>query len=146
MRCLPRSAPTTASQGSPAAGLPLATAAALETQKPMIWPRMPLKEHGTGNRIEGNYVVGEYALLLDDLITTGASKLEAIDILRSEGLRVEDLVVLIERGKEGRRDMERAGVRLHAFIHVLELFDILRQSGEIDADQYQKLFEFVAKI
>jgi len=132
--------------GIPAAGLPLATAAALETQKPMIWPRMPLKEHGTGNRIEGNYVVGEYALLLDDLITTGASKLEAIDILRSEGLRVEDLVVLIERGKEGRRDMERAGVRLHAFIHVLELFDILRQSGEIDADQYQKLFEFVAKI
>ncbi|MEN6499340.1 MAG: orotidine-5'-phosphate decarboxylase [Rectinema sp.] len=132
--------------GIPAAGLPLATAAALEAHKPMIWPRMPIKEHGTGNRIEGNYSVGECALLLDDLITTGASKLEAIDILRSEGLRVEDLVVLIERGKEGRRDMERTGVRLHAFIHVLELFDVLRQSGEIDADQYQKFVEFVTDV
>ncbi|HBK58479.1 MAG TPA: orotate phosphoribosyltransferase [Spirochaetaceae bacterium] len=132
--------------GIPAAGLPLATAASLETQKPMIWPRMPVKEHGTGNRIEGNYSAGECALLLDDLITTGASKLEAIDILRSEGLRVEDLVVLIERGKEGRRDMERTGVRLHAFIHVLELFDVLRQSGEIDADQYQKFVEFVTDV
>ncbi len=132
--------------GIPAAGLPLATAAALETQKPMIWPRMPVKEHGTGNRIEGSYSSGECALLLDDLITTGASKLEAIDILRSEGLRVEDLVVLVERGKEGRRDMERAGVRLHAFIHVLELFDVLRQSGEIDEDQYQRLVEFTAEV
>lgn len=128
--------------GIPAAGLPLATVASLETQKPMIWPRMPVKEHGTGNRIEGSYAAGECALLLDDLITTGASKIEAIDILRSEGLRVDDLVVLIERGKEGRLDMERAGVRLHAFMHVLELFDVLRQSGEIDEQQYRKLVEF----
>jgi uridine monophosphate synthetase len=128
--------------GIPAAGLPLATAASLETGKPMIWPRMPVKEHGTGNRIEGNYAAGECALLLDDLITTGASKIEAIQILRSEGLLVNDLVVLIERGKEGRLDMEEAGVRLHAFIHVLELFDVLRQSGRIGRQQYQMLVEF----
>lgn len=128
--------------GIPAAGLPLATAASLEIGKPMIWPRMPAKEHGTGNRIEGSYVAGECALLLDDLITTGASKLEAIEILRSEGLQVHDVVVLIERGNEGRLDMEGAGVRLHAFIHVLELFDVLKQSGKIDEQQYQTLVEF----
>jgi len=54
--------------------------------------------------------------------------------------------VLVERGTEGRRDMERAGVKLHAFIHVVELFDVLRQTGEIDEDQYQRLVEFTAEV
>ncbi|MCE5256210.1 MAG: orotidine-5'-phosphate decarboxylase, partial [Spirochaetaceae bacterium] len=108
--------------GIPAAGLPLATAACLALQAPMIWPRMPAKEHGTGNRIEGAYEKGERILLLDDLITTGESKREAVAILRAEGLVVENLIVLVERGKGGRSDMESLGIRLHAYLHVAELF------------------------
>ena len=129
--------------GIPAAGLPLATAASLETGRPMAWPRMPVKEHGTGNRIEGAWAKGEKLLLLDDLITTGASKLEAVDILRGEGLVVEDLVVLIERGREGRRDMEAAGIRLHAFIHVREFFAACEELGLIDAARRKELEAYV---
>ncbi|HCX95550.1 MAG TPA: orotate phosphoribosyltransferase [Spirochaetaceae bacterium] len=131
--------------GIPAAGLPLATAASIEIGKPMIWPRMPVKEHGTGNRVEGEFRAGEHILLLDDLITTGASKIEAIDILRSEGLIVQDLVVLIERGAQGRQDMGSAGVNLRAFIHVKELFDVLLQNGTIDSRKYEQLMEYVAQ-
>jgi uridine monophosphate synthetase len=125
--------------GIPAAGLPLATAASLATGTPMIWPRMPAKEHGTGNRIEGGWAAGERALLLDDLITTGASKLEAVEILRGEGLVVEDLVVLIERGREGRRDMEKAGIALKAFIQVKELFAACEKLGLVDARRRAEL-------
>jgi len=128
--------------GIPSAGLPLATAASLSTDKPMIWPRMPVKEHGTGNRIEGSFERGEIVLLLDDLITTGLSKLEAIDILRAEGLEVMDLVVLIERGREGRADMEKAGVQLHAFLQVGELFDYCEQNGIIDSAKKHELEDF----
>jgi uridine monophosphate synthetase len=130
--------------GIPAAGLPLATAAGLALKVPMIWPRMPAKEHGTGNRVEGAFAAGERALLLDDLITTGASKLEAIDILRGEGLVIEDLVVLIERGIQGRKDMESAGVRLHAFLQVNELFEACERLGIIDAATRQSLEDYVA--
>lgn len=129
--------------GIPAAALPLATAAGLALAVPMIWPRMPVKEHGTGNKVEGAYAAGERVLLLDDLITTGASKLEAIEILRGEGLLVEDLVVLIERGKQGRVDMEKAGVRLHAFIHVRELFASCERLGIIGAEKRAELERFV---
>ena len=128
--------------GIPVAGLPLATAASLEIGKPMIWPRMPFKEHGTGKHIEGRYAKGDRVLLLDDLITTGASKLEAIEILRSEGLEINDLVVLIERGSEGRVDMEREGVRLHALMHVNELFESLKENGKISEVQYSELVDF----
>lgn len=118
--------------GIPAAALPLATAVSLKTGKPMIWPRMPVKDHGTGVRVEGEYNRGERVLLLDDLITTGASKLEAIEILRGEGLIVEDLAVLIERGRQGRKDMAAQQVSLRAFFHVRELFALLEESGMID--------------
>jgi uridine monophosphate synthetase len=129
--------------GIPAAGLPLATAASMHMKKPMVWPRMPAKEHGTGNRVEGDFVKGEKLLLLDDLITTGASKLEATDILRGEGLAIEDLVVLIERGKQGRQDMKTAGIALHAFIHVRELFGACEKLGLVDSARRAELEAYV---
>ena len=129
--------------GIPAAALPLATAAGLALSVPMIWPRMPVKEHGTGNKVEGEYRSGEKVLLLDDLITTGASKLEAIEILRGEGLKVDDLIVLIERGKQGRVDMEKADIRLHAFLHVRELFSSCERLGIINGKTRAELERFV---
>lgn len=129
--------------GIPAAGLPLATAASLRTGRPMVWPRMPVKEHGTGNRVEGDCKPGERLLLLDDLITTGASKLEAAGILRGEGLVVEDLVVLIERGRQGRRDMDAAGIRLKAFIHVRELFGTCERLGLVNSERRRELEAYV---
>jgi len=125
--------------GIPAAALPLATAVSLKIGKPMIWPRMPVKDHGSGVRVEGVFVKGERVLLLDDLITTGASKLEAIEILRAEGLVVEDLAVLIERGKQGRKDMAAQQVRLAAFFHVRELFALLENLGLIDGTARQSM-------
>jgi orotate phosphoribosyltransferase len=52
------------------------------------------------------------------------------------------LVVLIERGSEGRVDMEREGVRLHAFMHVNELFEALKENGRISEAQYSDLVDF----
>jgi len=129
--------------GIPAAALPLATAACLAIGRPMVWPRMPVKEHGTGNRVEGAFKPGERVLLLDDLITTGASKLEAAEILRGEGLVVADLAVLIERGKQGRRDMEAAGIALRAFVHVRELFAVCESLGLVDAARRRELEAYV---
>jgi uridine monophosphate synthetase len=129
--------------GIPAAGLPLATAASMRIGKPMVWPRMPVKEHGTGNRVEGAFSKGDKLLLLDDLITTGASKLEAAEILRGEGLVIQDLVVLIERGRQGRRDMDAAGIALHAFVHVRELFGVCERLGLVDSARRAELEAYV---
>jgi len=128
--------------GIPVAALPLASAASLETGTPMIYPRIPPKAHGTGNVIEGQYTAGEKVLLLDDLITTGKSKQEAIEVLRGEGLMVTDLVVLLERGAAGRKDMESAGVRLHAFAQIEEFFLVARDLGLIDNDKQAELLKF----
>jgi uridine monophosphate synthetase len=128
--------------GIPAAALPLATATAVRLKVPMVWPRMPAKDHGTGVRVEGHFVPGERVVLLDDLITTGASKIEAIEILRGEGLVVEDLAVLLERGTQGWKDMVASGVTLGAFMHVRELFAYCEELGVIDRRERERLEAF----
>lgn len=130
--------------GIPAAALPLATAAALRLRKPLVWPRMPVKDHGTGNRVEGRFLPGERVLLLDDLITSGASKLEAAEILRGEGLKVDDLAVLIERGVRGRTEMKAAGIRLHAFLHVRDLIALCVSLGLVGEEKGREMEAFAA--
>jgi uridine monophosphate synthetase len=131
--------------GIPAAALPIATAVSLTTGKPMIWPRIPPKSHGTGNQVEGEFSPGERVVLLDDLITSGTSKLEALEVLRSQGLKVSDLVVLLERGRTGRVDLEAAGVNLHAFAHVRELFGVCLAMGRIDSAEMARMETYLER-
>ncbi|MDA3851588.1 MAG: orotidine-5'-phosphate decarboxylase [Spirochaetaceae bacterium] len=128
--------------GIPVAGLPLATALSLEIGVPMIYPRMTMKSHGTGNQIEGEYKEGETILLLDDLITTGKSKLEAIEILRSAGLKVVDLIVLIERGAQGRKDMEAAGIQLYSYAQVEEFLEPCHELELIDKQTMVEMIQY----
>lgn len=125
--------------GIPAAGLPLAAAVSLETGIPMIFPRTTQKDHGTGRMIEGAYKEGERVLLLDDLITSGTSKIEAAELLRQAGLVVEHLVVLLERGAQGRKDMTSAGMALSAFAHVKEFFPLLEEAEVITPQQRKEM-------
>ncbi|MDC7224603.1 MAG: orotidine-5'-phosphate decarboxylase, partial [Spirochaetales bacterium] len=128
--------------GIPLAALPLATAVSLEAGIPLIYPRMTMKAHGTGNRIEGEWNPGEKVALLDDLITTGKSKIEAIDILREEGLVVEDLYVLLERGVQGRKDMTAVDINLHAYAHVEEFLVPCHEKNLIDEEQLASMVQF----
>ncbi len=115
----------------PVAAITLATAVTLATDIPLIYPRLPPKAHGSGNRIEGDWAPGERVVMVDDLITTGKSKLEAAAVLREEGLIVDQLLVLIERGVQGRRDMEQAGITLHAAARIEELVERARSRSVV---------------
>lgn len=126
----------------PVAALPLGTALSLKTGIPMIFPRIPPKPHGTGNRVEGEYQKGEKVLLLDDLITSGKSKLEALDVLRSEGLQVKELAVLLERGAQGRKDMEKEDISLLAFAHIKELLPSCREAGLINQNEENEMLQY----
>ncbi|MGD8795031.1 MAG: orotate phosphoribosyltransferase, partial [Anaerolineae bacterium] len=119
----------------PYAALPIGTAVALEMGLPLIYPRKEAKAHGTARQIEGAYRSGERAVVLDDLITTGGSKLAAIEPLETAGLEVRDVVVLVDREQGGREELAEAGYRLHAVLGLGEMLDVLVEAGRIDAGQ-----------
>ncbi len=131
--------------GIPVAGLSLAQAVSLETGIPMIFPRMNAKSHGTGARVEGDWSEGDNVLLLDDLITAGTSKLEAVEVLKNAGLRVETLVVLIERGAAGRRAVENAGIELLSFAEIREFLPVCLERSLISEKQRTDLEAYASR-
>lgn len=115
----------------PYAGLPIGTAVAMETGKPLIYPRREVKDYGTKKAVEGAFNPGETAVLLDDLITQGGSKLEALEPLLAQGLAVHDVVVLIDREQGGAEDLAAHGYRLHAVMTLRQLVDALAAGGTL---------------
>ncbi len=119
----------------PYAALPLGTAAALAAGKPLVYPRKEAKEYGTKALIEGPYEAGETVVMLDDLITSGLSKMEALEKLRGAGLHVRDVVVVLERGGAAARTaLAERGLRLHALTSAADVFAALRGSSVPAAD------------
>ncbi len=129
----------------PYAALPIGTAVALEVNRPLIYPRKEVKAHGTRRAIEGQFQRGERVVVLDDLVTTGASKLAAIAPLKEAGLVVEDIVVLIDREQGGREHLAEQGYRLHAVLHLEEMLDILARQGRISREQSAEVRAFLAE-
>jgi uridine monophosphate synthetase len=115
----------------PYGGLPIGQAAALATGTPLIYPRREAKDYGTRKLIEGRFEQGETVVVLDDLITTGGSKLEAIAPLSDAGLKVTDVVVLVDREQGGREELAARGLALHAVLTLSSLLDILVRRGRI---------------
>jgi uridine monophosphate synthetase len=127
----------------PYAALPIGVAMALELERPMIYPRREVKEHGTRRAIEGKFCAGEKALLVDDLITRGGSKLEAIKTLETADLVIEDVLVLIDREQGGAEDLARRGYRLHAALKLTDLLEPLETSGRITDEQYREVLAYL---
>lgn len=130
--------------GIPYAGLPLGVAASLAGGIPMIYPRKEAKDYGTKKLIEGAYNEGDKILVIDDIITDGASKIEAIEPLKAAGLVVTDILIILDREQGGDKILAKAGYKLHSLGTLSQILDALVAVGKVDADMRAKVAEFVA--
>ncbi|MCE5315030.1 MAG: orotate phosphoribosyltransferase [Armatimonadota bacterium] len=130
--------------GIPYAGLPLGVAASLAGDIPMIYPRKEAKDYGTKKLIEGAYSQGDRVLVIDDIITDGASKIEAITPLREAGLVITDVLIILDREQGGDRILAKSGYRLHSLGKLSEVLDALVAAGKVEPEMRAKVTEFIA--
>jgi len=130
--------------GLPYAGLPLAVAMALIGERPMIYTRKEAKDYGTKRLIEGEFTPGERALIVDDVITSGGAKLEAVGPFRDAGLVVEDVLVIVDRSVGAAAALAEVGLRLHSVLSMHALLDDLRALGAVPAADIDRALEFLA--
>jgi uridine monophosphate synthetase len=123
--------------GIPFAAIAIATAVSLERNWRMVFPRKEVKEYGTKALVEGKFSEGETVLVIDDIITNGASKFEAISPLEKVGLKVKDILVLIDRQQGGSEELLKSGLHLHSVFTISELLDILRKHKKIEPEIYK---------
>ena len=131
--------------GLPYAAIPIATAISLAGNHPMIYPRKEAKAYGTKADIEGEYHAGETAVIIDDLATTGGSKFEAIEKLTGAGLRVKDVVVLVDRQSGASESLEQAGCSMHAVLTISDLLDYWESTGKVEQERINATREFLKR-
>ena len=83
--------------------------------------RKETKLHGTGKLIEGPFQEGDCVAIIEDVITTGASALRAIEAITNAGGRVEGVLALLDREEGGRKAIENAGYRVISLIRLDEV-------------------------
>jgi orotate phosphoribosyltransferase len=84
--------------GVATAGIAWGAMAADQLKLPYIYVRPKPKEHGLGNQIEGFYEKAQKVVVIEDLISTGKSSLQVVDVLRNEGLEVIGMVSIFTYG------------------------------------------------
>jgi len=129
----------------PYAALPIGTAISLALNQPMVYPRKEAKSYGTGKSIEGMWQIGQRAVLIEDLITTGTSILQAIALVKAAGMQITDAAVLIDREQGGRETLQAEGYRLHSVMTVRQLMVVLEKHEKISAKQREKVIKSLLK-
>jgi orotate phosphoribosyltransferase len=139
----PRVAPFDRVAGIPFGGLHLATVFSLTADVPMVYLHPSKDRDATTPFIEGAYERGETVLLIDDLVTGGGNIIETAATLGMAGLKVKDVVVLLDR-HEGARDRLKAnGYNLISILGLEPMLNYLMASGKIEEDWYRKSVDYI---
>jgi len=131
--------------GIPIAGIPFASLIAYNLKKPFLYIRKGVRLHGRKRRIEGILTPGDRVLLIDDLITTGLSLIEAMKAIEAEGGVTTDAVVLLDREEKGREKLDKNGIKLHALLKISGIANRLHEIGAIDEMQLKTILKQIKK-
>ncbi|WP_247002260.1 orotate phosphoribosyltransferase [Halosolutus gelatinilyticus] len=102
-------------------GVPLAAATSVAAGVPYVIARKQRKEYGTGNLIEGRLDEGEEVVVVEDIVTTGTSLVDAVEALRDAGASVDRALVVVDRQEGGRENVADAGVEMEALVTAEDL-------------------------
>lgn len=118
--------------GVPYTAIPFATAISVRHTLPMALLRKERKTYGTGQLLEGVFETGQRCLLIEDVVTSGASLLASAKAIREEGLLVEEAVVFVDRCQGGIQTLAKEGLPTYPILTLPEMVDVLQGENQIE--------------
>lgn len=129
--------------GTATAGIPHGAIIADKMDLPFAYIRSKPKDHGAGNQIEGRVTKGQKMVVVEDLISTGGSVLEAVAAAEREGADVIGVVAIFTYElPKATENFEKAGVKLVTLSNYTELIKVAKVQGYITADDLTLLRKF----
>jgi len=126
--------------GVATAGIPQGVLVAQELGLPFIYVRAKAKEHGTGNLIEGEFSPGQRVVVVEDLISTGKSSLQAVQSLREAGCEVAGLVGIFNYGFDAANEnFKNAKCRFLTLSNYNALIEYAAEHSFVSADDIKLL-------
>lgn len=129
--------------GVPTAGVPFATIVSQKLAIPMLYYRKERKEHGVRKKIEGYMERNDRIVMIDDLITTGQSVIDAAEAAREQGGIVSELVVLLDREQGGKEYIRNQNIEPHVLFNISEAFGWLREVKLLNSQDYKMITEYI---
>ena len=119
--------------GVATAGIAWGAMAADQLKLPYLYVRPKPKEHGLGNQIEGFYTAGQKVLVIEDLISTGKSSLQVVDVLKNAGLEVIGMVSIFNYGFAlAEEAFKKAGVPYRSLTNYTTLIRLAIDKNIVD--------------
>lgn len=116
---------------------------AQELNLPFIYVRSSAKGHGLENLIEGEYKAGQKVVVIEDLVSTGGSSLQAVEALRNAGCEVLGMTAIFTYGFQKAEDnFKNAGCELTTLSNYNAMIDLAVKSGYVKPEQVEKLKEW----
>ena len=129
--------------GTSTAGIAHAAIVAHMLGLPMGYVRGGAKDHGRGNQIEGKLEKGWKVVVIEDLISTGGSVIEVVDVLRAAGAEVLGVASIFTYGmQKGLERLAAANVKNVSLSNFDALVDAAAQDGYIQPEQKRRLLAF----
>ncbi len=129
--------------GVATAGIAWGAMAADQLKLPYIYVRPKPKEHGLGNQIEGFYEAGRRVVVVEDLISTGKSSLQVVEVLRAQGLQVDGMVSIFNYGFEvAEAAFRESGVVLYSLTTYSVLIQAALSKGLVTPEQENTLLNW----
>jgi orotate phosphoribosyltransferase len=129
--------------GVATAGIAWGAMAADQLKLPYIYVRPKPKEHGLGNQIEGFYERGQKVVVIEDLVSTGKSSLQVVDVLKEEGLEVIGMVSIFTYGfTVATEAFAKASLAYQSLTSYPVLIEMAIEKGIISASQQEVLLKW----
>lgn len=126
--------------GVATAGIAHGVMAADLMKLPFIYVRAKPKEHGMGNQVEGVLEKGQKVVVVEDLVSTGKSSLQVVDVLRDQGAEVIGMCALFTYGfPVADEAFAKAGVPLYTISNYQALIEVAREQQLVDESQLESL-------
>ncbi|MFC4652427.1 orotate phosphoribosyltransferase [Lactococcus nasutitermitis] len=129
--------------GTATAGIPHGAIIADYMQLPFAYIRSKPKDHGAGNQVEGRIHQGQKMVVVEDLISTGGSVLEAVKAAEREGAEVLGVVAIFTYELEkATKNFTDNSVKLFTLTNYSELIEIAQETGYVTSDELTLLKKF----
>ena len=110
---------------------------------PMGYVRSGAKDHGRNNQIEGKLLPGQKVVVVEDLISTGGSVIEVVDVLREAGADVLGIVSIFTYGmQKGLDRLAAADVKNISLTNFDTIAEVAAEEGYIKPEDIQRLIAF----
>ena len=125
----------------PTGGLVVAASLAIEIVKPIIYVRKEAKEHGTGKAVEGVTCQDMKLLMIEDVVTSGGSVINAIKSIKDEKMQVTDAYAIVDRMEGATEALQAEGVKLHSLLTIKQIAESLFEQKLITEDVLNQVKE-----